>query len=170
MVNNDGTNGVLSILVEEEEAIRQSWLVHFAERNMRLLVFESAEAFLAGFTPNGERVEFFFDQDFGQKRGVGITLAQIVRNWPGRLGTSLVTAHLPEDFRSELASGLIDAVQPKFPEGIFGVDFYQEHIRRQLREKGFEKFMADSLGRMREAFDQFDSANRSASQMSERSS
>ena len=149
---------VLSVLVEEEEGIRRSWLAYFRERGMRLLVFESAEAFLAGYRPDGDPVEFFFDQDFGANRRVGLRLAALVHGWEGRTGTSLVTSYPPSAFEEQLSSGILDNVLAKFPESIFGPGYHEIHVQQQIREKGLGRFVSDSLDRIRSAFDDLDSA------------
>lgn len=142
----------LSILVEEEESIRRSWQLFFAERGLRLIVFDCADAFLAGFRPGEESVEFFFDQDFGSQRGVGLRLAAIVRNWPGRTGTSLVTNYDPEDFEVEIAAGMLNAVLPKFPDGIFGEGYFDRHMERRFREQGHQAVLIESVSRVGAAF------------------
>ncbi len=142
----------LSILVEEEESIRRSWSLFFSKQGLRLLVFDSAENFLAEFHPQGEPVEFFFDQDFGNQRGVGLRLATIVRNWPGRTGTSLVTNYDPEDFEVEISGGTLDAVLPKFPDSIFGEGFYVQHMERRFREQGQLAVLIESVSRVSNAF------------------
>lgn len=142
----------LSVLVEEEESIRRSWQLFFAERGLRLLVFDSADAFLTGFRPQGELVEFFFDQDFGNQRGVGLRLALIVRNWPGRTGTALVTNYDPEDFEVEIAAGTLSAVLSKFPDSIFGEGYYDRHLERRFREQGHQAVLIESVSRVGDAF------------------
>lgn len=137
-----------SVLVEEDASIRRSWQLFFAERGMDLLVFGSAESFLKGYRHQEEPVEFFFDQDFGIHRGVGLRLAHLVRNWRGRIGTSLVTAYRAPDFEAELKAGVIDAVLPKFPEEIFGPGYFEIHIRRQIQERGAVNAFADSLSQL----------------------
>ena len=146
----------LTVLVEEEPSIRRSWIEFFEKCGLKLLVFDSAKSFISGFQPNGDPVEFFFDQDFGTVRGVGTKLAAYVQTWPGRTGTSLVTAYLPEMFEDELAGGVIDAVLPKFPEEIFGEGFYGKHVRRRISDEGLGRFLTDSVGKLGDAVEQFD--------------
>lgn len=146
----------LTVLVEEDASIRQSWIEFFDKCGLKLLVFESAKSFISGFQPCGEPVEFFFDQDFGTVRGVGLKLAAYVQTWPCRTGTSLVTAYPPEWFEAEIAGGVIDAVRPKFPEEIFGEDYYGLHVRRRIEEEGLGNFFADSVEKISHAFDRFE--------------
>jgi hypothetical protein len=146
----------LTVLLEEDPSIRKSWADYFDKCGMKLLTFDSAEAFISGFRPSGEPVEFFFDQDFGSKRGVGLRLASYVQTWPGRTGTSLVTSYLPEMFQREMEGGLLDSVYPKFPAEIFGTDFFGSHIRRRITEEGLTQFLSDSFGKLSDAFDDFE--------------
>jgi hypothetical protein len=146
----------LTVLVEEEASIRKTWTEFFDKCGLKLLVFESAEAFISDFRPNGDPVEFFFDQDFGSVRGVGIKLAAYVQTWPGRTGTSLVTSYFPEMFEGELAEGILDAVLPKFPKEIFGEGYYGKHVNRRIADEGLGRFLADSVGRISDAFEQFE--------------
>ncbi len=141
----------LTVLVEEEGDVRKSWEAFFAERKMRLVTYDSADTFLADFLASycagGGPIEFFFDQDFGKDLGVGVRLAKIVRNWSGRTGTSLVTAYQPQDFVSDIQKGIIDAVFYKFPEPIFGEDYFKTHITRQLGEYGTQKVIQESVSK-----------------------
>jgi hypothetical protein len=148
----------LTVLVEEDTSIQQSWIEFFEKCGLKLLVFDSAKSFISGFQPDGEPVEFFFDQDFGTARGVGLKLAAYVQTWPGRTGTSLVTAYPPEWFEAEINEGVIDAVRPKFPEEIFGEDYHGTHVRRRIAEEGVGRFFADSVGKISDAFDRFELA------------
>lgn len=133
----------------------------FHKCGMRLLTFESAESFIANYRHDGEVVEFFFDQDFGSRRGVGVQLATYVQTWKGRTGTSLITSYLPEEFDGELAEGILDAVFPKFPAQIFGEDYFTVYVRNQVEAKGFESFIKDSFDRLSETLGRFDEATRS---------
>jgi len=146
----------LTVLVEEDPSIRKSWADFFEKCGMKLFTFDSAEAFISGFRPNGEPVEFFFDQDFGSKRGVGLRLGSYVQTWPGKTGASLVTSYLPEMFEREMQEGLIDSVFPKFPSEIFGNDYFGSHIRRRISEEGLSQFLAESFGKLTEAFEDFE--------------
>lgn len=142
----------LTVLVEEDASIRQSWIEFFDKCGWKLLVFDSAKSFVSGFQPSGDPVEFFFDQDFGMVRGVGTKLAAYVQTWPDRTGTSLVTAHVPEIFEDELADGVIDAVLPKFPEEIFGEGYHGKHVSRRIVEEGLGRLLTDSIGKLSDAF------------------
>lgn len=148
----------LTILVEDEPSIRKTWTEFFEKCGMKLLTFDSAESFISDFRPNGEPVEFFFDQDFGTVRGVGVRLASYVQTWPGRTGTSLVTSYLPEMFEDELSRGVIDFVLPKFPEEIFGEGYFDIHVNRRIREEGLSHFISDSFGKLSDAFERFEKA------------
>ena len=142
----------LSILVEEHESIRESWRMFFAERNLRLLTFASENEFFAEFRQHGEPTEFFFDQDFGESRGVGLRLSRIVQNWPGRTGTCLVTDYDADDFKAEIAGGIVNAILPKFPEAIFGADYFDRHIERRFREQGHRAVLIESIAKVGAAF------------------
>lgn len=146
----------LTVLVEEDASIRRSWIEFFEKCGLKLLIFESAESFISDFRPDGCPVEFFFDQDFGSVRGVGTKLASYVQTWPGRTGTSLVTAYVPETFENELAIGLIDAVLSKFPEEIFGADYFKEHVRQKVSREGVGRVIAESVEKISEAFGQLE--------------
>lgn len=160
----------ISVLVEEEAAIRSSWIQFFEKCGMKLLVFDSGESFISDFRSQGDPVEFFFDQDFGQVRGVGTKLASYVQTWPERTGSSLVTSYLPEEFEYEVAAGIINAVLPKFPAQIFGEDHYSRHIDRQIKEQGLDVFIRNSFDRIQDAFERLDAAKRNISRSMNRGS
>ena len=150
----------LTILVEEEQAIRNTWEEFFHKCGMRLLTFESAESFISNYLHDDGPVEFFFDQDFGSRRGVGVQLASYVQTWKGRTGTSLVTSYYPEEFEEEIAEGILSAVFPKFPQGIFGDDYFTKFVRDQVSAKGLTAFVKDHVDRLSDALIRFDEVTR----------
>lgn len=148
----------LTVLVEEESEIRKTWMDYFEKCGMKLLTFDSARSFISDFRPNGDPVEFFFDQDFGSTRGVGLRLAAYVKAWPNRTGTSLVTSYPPEIFESELDTGLIDAVFPKFPEEIFGEEYSWNHFHRLVDEEGYEALLTESMSKLTKSLERLEHA------------
>ncbi|MGK5089427.1 hypothetical protein WDW86_17895, partial [Bdellovibrionota bacterium FG-2] len=118
---------VMAILVEEELRIRKLWQHFFHKNGLLLLVFDSPEQFLKHYKPNGRPIELFFDQDFGNRRGEGVKLARLVVSWPGRVATNLVTSYEPQNFASEFREGILDDVLSKFPEEIFGPNYFLDH-------------------------------------------
>lgn len=129
----------LTILVEEEESIRRSWEAHFRATGRKLKTYASATEFIPEFVPTGDALDFFFDQDFGTERGVGLRLAAYVRPWKDRLNTGLVTAYPKSFFEEELDSGLIDDVHEKFPEHLFGPEYFNTHMKRRFQDEGAER-------------------------------
>lgn len=147
----------LTVLVEEDEFIRQGWEDFFNKCGMKLITFGTPEEFVSNFKHDGGPVEFFFDQDFGDRRGMGVKLAAYVQTWKGRTGTSLVTAYDPEDFEEEVSSGLLTSVQPKFPPSIFGDGHLNHHIQKKIDSVGVAAFLQESFGKLSKAIDRFHS-------------
>lgn len=148
MNEDEKQNTCVTVLVEEEERVRRYWIEFFGERGMPLQVFESAPAFLRTVKPAGVPIRFFFDQDMGEERGVGVSLARYVQFWRERVSTSLVTAYPPAFFRRELQDNVIDAVLPKFPSKVFGEGFFEMRMRREIREVGVAPTLADAVDRI----------------------
>ena len=116
----------LTILVEENIAVRGLWENYFRVNGLALVVFENPLEFLSQlnrFKGLDEQVCFFFDQDFGKIRGVGLELARAVKGLNNRQVISLITNHHPREFKDELRSGQVQSVFGKYPEFIFGEDF-----------------------------------------------
>lgn len=141
---------LFTVLVEEEERICRFWREYFAERDMAILTFQEPEEFLNAELNNGRPIQFYFDQDFGSRRSIGTELARIVRDWPGRMSTALVTAYEPSDFESEIEDGVLDRVLPKYPDDIFPSDFFEQRIQREADEVGHTKFIESELNKLAE--------------------
>lgn len=152
MNENEKQNVCVTVLVEEEERVRRYWREFFDERAVPLLVFESADVFLKTVRPGGNSFRFFFDQDMGDDRGVGIRLARHVQHWRERLSTALVTAYPPGCFTRELQENIIDAVLSKYPSKIFGERFFETRIRREIEERGLTPILEDSIDRLSTAY------------------
>jgi hypothetical protein len=105
------------VLVEEESRIRSRWQQIASEKGLDLVVYENPEKFLADFAHNhfSRRHRFFLDQDFGERRGVGVQIARIIKaRMPSYV--CIVTAYPKDLFCLELSIGVIDDVADKFPE------------------------------------------------------
>lgn len=152
MTRDDSVIEFVTVLVEEEERVRQYWREFFRERAMPLEVFASAGEFKATFWRSGWKLRFFFDQDIGEERGAGVELARFVRLWPERISTALVTAYPSALFGRELASGILDAVYSKYPAELFGERFFEMRMRREVDERGVAPVLADSIGRLSGAY------------------
>ena len=116
----------ITVLIEEESIIRHLWSEHYRKNGLPLEVFENPLDFLKQierFRNREQRIHFFFDQDFGRVRGVGVQLARAVRHLNKRQSVSLITRYLPSLFHQELSEGLVQSVFDKYPEHIFGPDF-----------------------------------------------
>lgn len=119
-----------NVLVEDDELVRRFWSDYFKEKGWELSVFDSELEFRKRFRPSGLPVRFFFDQDFGLKRGIGCALAKHVENWSARHATYLITSYPAYFFEEEVRSGMIDGVYPKFPVEIFGPNYDSDCWRR----------------------------------------
>jgi hypothetical protein len=120
--------------VEEHELTRKLWKEYYQENAWPLEVFENPLEFLEQlerFSQRDEKMYFFFDQDFGNIRGVGVQLARAVRGLNRYQTVSLVTYHVPSSFVCELREGLLQYVFEKYPEHLFGVDFLDSRIKKQ---------------------------------------
>lgn len=125
----------LTVLVEEDESVRKQWIRYYEKNQWDLIVFENPLEFfgqLDNFRDRTEKVYFFFDQDFGRVRGVGVEMARAVKGLNPAQSVSLITNYDPEDFHSEVASRLVDYVFGKFPEPIFGEEFFDEDFREDF--------------------------------------
>jgi hypothetical protein len=118
-----------TILVEEENRIRRNWSHHFRSRNLPFWQFSSPESFHAGLPTIIAHItndtQFYLDQDFGNRRGLGVKMAKEIREAFPKVWIALVTAYPPDYFQKELFSGILNAVLPKYPRHIFG-DFFDD--------------------------------------------
>ena len=116
----------LTVLVEEEPLVRRVWEEYYRKNEWPLQVFENPLDFLSQiecFSNRKEKMYFFFDQDFGRIRGVGIQLARAVQKLNVHQTVSLVTNYWPSLFEEETRDRLIQNVFDKYPEVIFGQDY-----------------------------------------------
>jgi hypothetical protein len=122
-----------TVLVEELELTRQLWTDFYQEKGWQIETFENPLEFLSQlyrFTNRTEEMQFYFDQDFGHIRGVGVQLARAVEGLNAHQKVSLITLHEPAAFLGELRARLIQGVFEKYPEHIFGENYLSEAIRR----------------------------------------
>ena len=115
-----------TVLVEEEPLVRRIWEDYYRKNEWPLQVFENPLDFLdqiEHFSNRKENMYFFFDQDFGRIRGVGLQLARAVKKRNAHQTVSLVTNHCPSYFEDEIRSRLIQNAFDKYPEVIFGRDY-----------------------------------------------
>ena len=125
----------LTVLVEEEILVRRLWEDHYRKNGWALEVFENPLDFLSQlnrFTGRDEKICFFLDQDFGSIRGVGLQVARAVKGLNVDQTISLVTNYEPRDFDSAIISGQIQQVFGKYPEVIFGTDFFNRQFRANI--------------------------------------
>lgn len=129
------------ILVEEEEDIRKGWLQISSKKDLNLFVYKSPEEFVKDLANGIFRATdlFYLDQDFGSRRGVGVTLAKIVRGKYPNACINLVTNYPKIIFRKEIREGLITDVYGKYPApfenpawGIFERNFETNNWRSPL--------------------------------------
>ncbi len=144
---------IASIMVEDEERVRRFWKEFFRERGMKLFLYDSEKSFLEVHSIICFPVQFYFDQDFYQERGVGVRLANLVKNSPYRVSTHLITAYSPSDFSEELQNGVLDSVLPKYPVGLFGSNFFRTKMKKECNERGAEVVVAECAGRILQAID-----------------
>lgn len=142
-----------SILVEDDERVRRFWREFFIERGMQLYLYDSEKSFQNVYQIICFPVQFYFDQDFGQDRGVGLRLAKLIKNSPYRVSTSLVTAYSPDVFSSEIHEGLLDSILPKYPSTLFGANFFKAKMRKETDDKGAVTVVADSAAQLLEAME-----------------
>ncbi|MGK5090173.1 hypothetical protein WDW86_21700 [Bdellovibrionota bacterium FG-2] len=124
----------LTVLVEELALTRKLWTEYFQEKGWPLEVFENPLDFLEQldrFSNREERVHFFFDQDFGKIQGVGTQLARAVYSINRRQFVSLVTLHDDYCFRQEFHDFLLNAVFEKYPEVLFGPDYFHLRLKKE---------------------------------------
>ena len=124
----------LTVLVEEDGLIRKLWKDRYRESGDRLVVFENPLDFLESldrFSNLEEKVYFFFDQDFGRVRGVGVQLARAVQGKNRSQTVSLVTNYWPSAFRAEIRDKLVKYVFGKYPEPIFGEGYFASKLQTQ---------------------------------------
>ena len=150
-----------SVLVEDEERVRRFWKEFFSERGMKLYLYDSEESFLEIHQVICFPVQFYFDQDFGLNRGVGLRLANLVKTSPYRVSTNLVTAYDPADFVSEIHGGVLDSVLPKFPSTLFGVNFFKSKMRQEMDERGPEAVVEECAKQVLQALEPLSRSNRS---------
>ncbi len=129
----------ITVLVEDDSMIRWLWQNHFNRHNRKLLIFATPEGFIYEL-PHlnevyGSNIKYYLDQDFGEDRGVGVKIAERMRESYPSAWISLVTGYRCEDFVDELKSGLLDAVCHKFPHHIFPPKQYRHDERDLLGEK-----------------------------------
>jgi hypothetical protein len=108
----------LTVLINSDKYVRDHWNAHFCAANRPLITFASAENFLAEFeldpsVMNG--AEFYLDQDFGFKLGIGIKLARAIRDKLPYAKIFLLTTYPVNCFSHELESGLLNAIYAKVP-------------------------------------------------------
>jgi hypothetical protein len=116
----------LTVLVEEEEMIRRVWSAYFQASQMPIAVFDSPESFTAvlnDLKASDKPVQFYFDQAFGERRSEGLRMAAMVRDWPNRRFSALVTNYGAWCFSDALRQAEIDDVFDKYPEKLFGQKF-----------------------------------------------
>lgn len=125
----------INVLVEEESLVRGVWAEYFKENNWPLEVFENPLDFLGQldrFRGRSEKVRFYFDQDFGKVRGVGVEMAKAVKGLNLRQNVCLVTNYDESDFYKEIREGLLLAALNKYPEHIFGT---KDYLGKQLKAR-----------------------------------
>jgi hypothetical protein len=148
---------VLTVLVEEEERVRRYWREFFDANGLGLEVFAEPEGFLAALPrleQSRARTRFYFDRDFGvNRRGVGTELAALTRSAIPDAQIALVTAYWPEDFKDEFQAGILNAVYPKYPEPIFGPNYFNARFRLEMQEVGAEKLVPEMLSRLAEGLE-----------------
>lgn len=144
---------IASVIVEDEERIRRFWKEFFRERGMKLYVYDSEESFLEVFQIISFPMQFYFDQDFGHKRGVGVRLANLVKNSPFRVSTNLITSYPAELFSNEIHDGVLDSVLSKYPGSIFGSNFFKSRMRKECDEKGAHLVVAECAGQVLRALE-----------------
>lgn len=146
------SKNILSVLVEDEERIRRFWNEYFALNKMPLLVFSSDDEFLREIDKINVPTQFYFDQDFGSRRGVGVELANHVFKMPIRFNTNLITSYPLFFFKQELEDGILDFILPKYPIDIFGENYFENRMKREIEEKGVACILKESVQQLEESF------------------
>lgn len=144
---------IASVIVEDDERVRKFWKEFFYERGMKLYLYDSEESFLDVYQIICFPMQFYFDQDFGRERGVGVRLANLVKNSPYRVSTNLITSYPAELFSNEIQDGVLDSVLPKYPGSIFGANFFKARMRKECDERGEDTVVAECVGQVLHALE-----------------